>query len=137
MKNLLTALGLFVLTCPMLGCGPKDVEPKVAAVVDVAGTVQLDGKPMADGDIAFSIPGGGPAIIKIKDGKFAGKCSAGEKRVEIRAYHPGQPIMMDGKPTGDPVPENYIPAKFNSESTLKATVAATGTKDLKFDVVSK
>ena len=137
MKKLLTAIGLFVFACPMLGCGPKEVGPKVAALVDVAGSVQLDGKPMAEGDIAFATLGGGPAIIKIKDGKFEGKCSAGEKRVEIRAYRPGQPIMMDGKPTSDPIPENYLPAKFNTESTLTAKIATGGTKDLKFDVESK
>ena len=138
MTKWMTCLGLIVLTSAMFGCGPGQSGPPVAVLCDVAGTVTLDGTPMPDGEIAFSVIGGGPSVIPIKDGAFSGKVSAGEKRVEIRKYVPGKPVMMGDQPSPTPPPpENILPAKYNSESTLKATIAAAGTKDLKFEVTSK
>ena len=122
----------------LLGCtgAPK---PNIAAKVDVAGSVQFDGKPMseAEGEISFSIVGQAPVILPIKNGKFEGKGPVGDARVEVRAWRKGEPVMMDGKPVGDPVRENYIPAKFNTESTMTAKIGASGAKDLKFEVESK
>lgn len=136
MTQWITCFGLLALTSAMVGCGSTESGPQAAVLCDVAGTVQLDGMPMPDGEIAFSVAGGGPNIMAIKDGQFSGKTSAGEKHVEIRKYRAGKPVMM-GDVANDPEPENYLPAKYNSESTLTATIASGGTKDLKFDVTSK
>jgi len=135
MAKWFTALGLFVCVVTTLGCSSQ-AGPQVASLTKVSGTVQMDGKPMPEGEIAFSVPGGGPVILKIKAGAFEGRVSAGEKRVEIRAYRPGEPVMMDGKPSGDPVQVNYIPDQYNVNSTLKATIGASGTADLKFEITS-
>lgn len=76
-------------------------------------------------------------LLQIKGGKFEGNVNVGENSVQIRAYKVGEPIMMDGKPFGDPIKVNYIDEKFNDKSELKAKVEATGAKDLKFEVTSK
>lgn len=125
------------LTMLFLGCG--DTGPKTSPREEVAGTVTLDGQPMneKDAEISFSAPGEAPVVLPIKDGKFAGKAPKGESRVEISAYRPGEPIMMDGKPFGDPQKVNYVAEEFNLSSTLKANIAAGGAKDLKFEVTSK
>lgn len=76
-------------------------------------------------------------LLAIKEGKFEGTVNVGENTVQIRAYKTGEPIMMDGKPFGDPVKINYIDEKYNDKTELKAKVEAAGAKDLKFDVESK
>lgn len=137
MRWVMTA-GLLGVTTLLAGCGGAPA-PKVSPKVDVAGTVQLDGKPMdePEGEISFAIGGDAPVVLPVKAGKFEGKVAVGESRVEVRAWRTGEPIMMDGKPFGDPVKENYIAPQFSESSTLKATIPAGGAKDLKFDVESK
>ena len=138
MTKWMTCLGLIVLTSALIGCGPGQSGPTVAVLGEVSGTVTLDGQPMPEGEISFSAPGKGPSIITIKDGKFTGKVGEGEKRVEIRMYRPGKPIMMGDQPSPTPPePENYLPAKWNADSKLTATITAAGAKDLKFEVTSK
>lgn len=118
----------------MAGCNPG---PKPAPSTTVSGTVQVDGKPLDAGDITFAVEGRGPMLLAIKEGKFEGTVNVGENTVQIRAYKTGEPIMMDGKPFGDPVKINYIDEKYNDKTELKAKVEAAGAKDLKFDVESK
>ena len=134
------AIAAVLLAAVMLLPGCKG-EPKaaVASKADVAGTVLLDGAPMAveNGEISFEVGGQAPVTLPIKDGKFEGKGPVGESRVTINAWKKGEPIMMDGKPFGEPQKVNAIPAKFNTDSKLTAKVAATGAKDLKFEVESK
>ncbi len=119
------------------GCGREPSGPPVATIYPVSGTVMLDGQPMASGDIIFASPGQGGSPIPVKDGKFDGKVASGDKRVEIRSYRPGKPVMMGETPTGDPQPENVIPERYNVSSTLTAKIEAKETKDLKFEVTSK
>lgn len=138
MTKWMSCLGILVLTSAIMGCGPAQVGPTVATLADVGGSVQLDGKPMPEGEISFVVVGGGPNSLKVTDGKFSGKVAVGEQRVEIRMYRAGKPVMMDGKPSpGEPPQENYLPAKYSTGSTMKATIVAAGTKDLSFDVTSK
>lgn len=120
------------------GCS-GDAAPKVAAKADVAGTVTLDGNPMdgSGAEISFALGGQAPVRLPIKAGKFEGKAPVGETRVEIRAFREGERAMMDGKPIGDPVKENFVAEQFNDKSTLTAKIEAGGSKALKFEVVSK
>lgn len=122
----------------LAGCG--GAEAPVAPKVDVAGTVNYNGEPMnvPDAEIAFAVPGQAPVILPITAGKFEGKGPVGQQiRVEIRAFKKGEPIMMDGKPFGEPVKVNIIPSEFNDMSTLTANIPAGGVKDLKFDVADR
>lgn len=117
------------------GCGGPS-GPAPVSQVTVAGTVNLDGKPLPEGQIVFTSPGMSGALIPIKDGKFEGKSGTGEKRAEIRAFRPGTPVMMGDKP-GPTVEENYIPARFNTDSKVTVKIEAAGRKDLRFDVESQ
>lgn len=133
MTKSLLAVGLLTIAAVAVGCAGADA-PKVSAKADVAGTVTLDGKPMDEerGEISFAIGGEAPVVLPVKGGKFEGKVSVGENLVTVRALKKGEPIIMDGKPFGEPVDENYV-----AEKPLKANVPAGGAKDLKFDVETK
>ena len=63
----------------------------------------------------------------------------GRKRAEVAAYRPVpipanipasmRPLMKDGQ-------ENYLPAKYNRDSTLKADVKERGDNSFAFDLTS-
>jgi len=84
----------------------------------VTGSITLDGQPLPEGDILFvSVDGArGPDPGKIKGGSYDLKTTAGEKRVEISAakIRPGGARGAGG----EPVPEEYLPARYNVESKL-------------------
>ena len=113
------------------GCGDAKKPPPVP----VKGTVNLDGKPLADGEIGFA-SGGDPAVIlPIKDGAFSGNAPVGKDHVDVRAFKQGPPLSTD--PTNAPTKTNIIPDRFNGpNSTLTADVPAGGASDLKFEVTS-
>jgi hypothetical protein len=129
---------LCLAVCP--GCGGDANGPQATPLADVAGTVDLDGKPMdePEGEVTFTVAGQPAVALPIKGGKFEGKAPVGEVHVEVSAFRLGKPIIMDGKPFGDPIKENYIADQFSGpQSTLKATIPTGGVKDLKFSVQSK
>jgi hypothetical protein len=102
----------------------------------VKGTVNLDGKAMPDGEIAFFLPGEVPTSMPIQNGTFSGQAGIGKNRVEVRAYKAGTPVKMGGQDFGGEK-ENYIPAQFNTNSTMEADVTSGGANDFKFDVTSQ
>ena len=130
MKSLLGTAGL---TVAILCCGCSQ-DPKL---FPVSGTVTFDGAPMPDGDILFIPvdPSLGPEPGTIKDGKYTLQAREGKKRVEIRASK----ILPGGAKGagGEPVPEDYLPQKYNSESTLTAEVKSSGENKADFPLVSK
>jgi hypothetical protein len=99
----------------------------------ISGTVSFDKKPIPDGKIVFSTPGAGHVeTLEIKDGKYEGQASEGKRRVEIFGFRPSkQKSPMPGFEVG---PENYIPARYNTDSKLEADVKAGGKYD--FDLTS-
>lgn len=135
MSKCMAAAGVLILAVSMTGCGASGGGSAPLEQVVVSGTVNLDGKPLAEGTIVFTEPGSGGAPIPIKDGKFEGKAGVGEKRVEIQSLKAGEPVKMGDQEM--PTEVNIIPARFNTETTLKATVDASGATGLKFDVESK
>jgi hypothetical protein len=97
--------------------------------------VTLDGKPLLEGDILFSIAGYPPEKIPIKEGAFSGEAMVGKNLVEVMAYKQGPPITTD--PEKKPSKINTIPDKYNGpHSTLSADVGSSGANDLKFEVKS-
>lgn len=126
-------LGILLLIA--LGCGPKEPSP-----VAVAGTVNLDGKPLGEGKIFFVTLGKAPEIVDIAEGRFMGKVLPGDRRIEIAAYRPYQippevpksmhALMKDGK-------ENYLPRRYHRDSALKAEVKQTGKNEFTFDLESQ
>ncbi|MFO0819224.1 MAG: hypothetical protein U1A77_14855 [Pirellulales bacterium] len=118
-----------------VGCGPKDpVGPKL---VPVKGTVTLDGKPMESGDVIFTAPGNAhTSSFEVKGGAYAGQAAPGENKVAVMSYKQGEAVQMgDQKFGGEKV--NFIPAKFNHQTTLTAKVAEGGANEFNFEVTSE
>jgi hypothetical protein len=118
-------LGTF---CFLSGCSR---DPQVT----VSGTVEIDGKPLPDGNITLvGEPGVPPVVLAVKDGKFEGRATPGKKRVEIQGLRPGKLKMADKTYE---VSDNYLPARFNVHSTITAEVGADGIHPAKFEVSVK
>jgi len=136
MHRYLECLGVLMLCAALPGCGK--VEEKA---YPVSGTVSLDGKALDDGEIYFvRAEKGDLQTVPIKGGSFSGKVKAGKQRVQINAFRATKPQGAASGMTGgiydQPGRENYIPAKYNVESTLTADVSASGPNQLKFDLTS-
>ena len=126
---------MFFCLAASSGCN-QDLEPLPAA--QISGTVLLDGEPLPEGEIYFvNASEGRNDMLHIKDGKFAGKATLGERKVEIRAYE--EVVSEDAKAMygadAQASRENYIPAKYNTESTLTATIEDG--KTYEFEVTSR
>jgi hypothetical protein len=123
-------VGGWALCLGLVGCGSGEGQP-VAKRVKVQGMVTLDGAPLAAGSIGFIAPGEtDPA--EIVDGKFTAEVREGEKRVEIRAYKNGAPDTLN---PGTFMQENFLPARYNDQSELKANITPQPT-ELKFELRS-
>jgi len=129
--SLLSLIGVvFVL----VGCSSRYAPP--SADITVSGTVMIDGKRLEKGRIVFrgkdQLPTGGV----IEDGKYTCRSWPGPMIVEIRAFHemaPATPI-----PGMNHVVEvNYLPARFNDESSLRAEVVDGGPNVFNFEVSSR
>jgi hypothetical protein len=108
----------------MLGCssGPRTYR--------VTGHVTFDGQPVEDGEILL-IPEDksiSPDAAPIQDGVFDFKAKPGVKRVEIRASHAIAQSAMG------PVMKEYIPPRYNGESTLREEVQPTDANQFTFDL---
>lgn len=125
-------VALFALIA-FFGCGPA--APKVAKV---SGTVKFEGAPLPKGEIMFSpATGAAPAMAAITDGKYQLEAQAGRNRVEIRATRQSKAAP---KNTGGPGSENagrdenYIPDRYNDNTSLSAEVSASGSNSFDFDL---
>jgi hypothetical protein len=126
------ALCLAALT----GCGGTKPLPRFA----VEGTVTLDGKPLPDGTIQF-LPAadtdGGMVGAKIAGGRFATPAvrgaAPGKYRVEIAASRPTGRKVPDPR-REEPLDEfvQYLPERYNAQSTLTAEVTAEGPNRFEF-----
>jgi len=148
MTRALWSVSVWAVCLAMCGCGGGRPEAKK---YPVSGTVTLDGKPLADGVLYFKTPDVGAVdTIPIKDGQLKGQAQAGKRRVEICAYRESKTPTMyakmapspgaDGKaaPGMDMVQrENYLPARYNTMSTLTEEVKAGGPNQFTFDLQSK
>ncbi len=114
----------------LAGCGSGGL-----AEYSVTGTVTFDGQPVEKGEIRFvSAEAQGAAYAgPIENGKFECKVTEGKKRVEIAA------TRESSKPAADGLPDyvSYIPAVYNTQSTLKAEVQAGGDNTFTFDLKSQ
>ncbi|QDS98818.1 hypothetical protein [Adhaeretor mobilis] len=116
---------VLVLAC--CGCGNQNVLGKVV----VEGLITLDGEPIPNGEIRFYPSGDthGPVSgAPIKDGKYVAKGKGGvpigTHHVDIRAFRADKNAAAD--PEGGPA-EQYLPAKFNTETSLTATIEPSTT----------
>ena len=114
----------------LVGCGHSGPEKVV-----VQGQVTYQGQPVPNGDVMFYPIEGttGPASgASIKDGQYVadgrGGVPLGKHRVEIRAYRSGS-IGPAGSANDDDwrgrrggQRQQYLPARFNTDSKLTVTV---------------
>jgi hypothetical protein len=120
----LTLVGWFI-ACAAIGCSSDNR-------LDVSGTATFDGVAVERGEISF-IPreGGSPDGGVIEQGKFQFAAKPGEKRVEIRASRP-VPTERQSNPEMGLMYEDYIPARYNTATTLTATVSPDGERVYEF-----
>ncbi len=123
------ATALLILVLAVSGCGSGDGK------VLVTGIVTFDGSLMPDGYVIFTPEGGGtPAAGPILDGEFALSATPENHRVEIEASRfvgPKNPVM------GLQAREQYVPARYNSASTLRHEVKLQDTNVFDFRLSSK
>jgi hypothetical protein len=131
--NPIPCLLLLASFAGLAGCGGSGPES-----IPITGTVTFDGQPIPTGNITLMAADGkiAPDAGSIVKGQFAFSAKPGLKRVEIQAERMGAPDPEMKSPNRF----QYIPAKYNAESTLRADVSATSTTftfDLRSDGVAK
>ena len=110
------------------GCG--DAGP---VMFPVQGNVTWNKMPLENGNITFEptdtakAPSGG----KIVNGRYQLRASAGKCKIRILATRPGKTVDAQ---MGVAPQEQYIPAKYNSETTLEFEVQAAGPNVKDFDL---
>lgn len=129
------ALAGLVLGLLALGCSGSSGEGVVS------GEVLLDNAPLPKGLVKFvpTDPKLRPADAEVKDGKFELRAAPGEYKVEISAPKiTGKKNKMYNTPDSKEVEqiEELLPARFNTQSTLKMTVQS-GRQEKKFEVQAK
>jgi hypothetical protein len=72
--------------------------------------------------------------MDIKDGKFAGTLADGDHHVEISRMVTGPPITVGNTEQSNKI--ETLPARYNRESTLKATVTESGPNEFTFALES-
>ncbi|QDT41351.1 hypothetical protein Pan241w_14110 [Gimesia alba] len=133
-KNQLPIFFAGLVLLATTGCGGQ--SGLEFSTSQVRGTVSYQGKPLESGKIRF-IPDGevingqvaGKAIFAdIKDGKYTiaeeDGATVGKNRVEIKSYRGSGKMMVSSGGEGQKVEEvvQFIPARFNSESTLSIEI---------------
>lgn len=136
----IACVGFLAVSLAMCGCGGKAGVKKYA----VAGAVTIDGQPLAEGEVYFrTVESATIDAVPIKAGRFQGEAQAGSRRVEIVALRSVPPDPAAVAMYGDKAKElgagreNYIPAKYNTESKLTAEVKPGGPNEFTFEVTSK
>ena len=113
-----------------LGCGGSNSRISIEET-PVKGSVMVNGKALAEGEIYFIVSGYAPNIIPIANGEYAGKAKVGNNRIEIRSWKEGPPLSTDT--TKQPTKVNTIPNAYNDASKLTAEVQLKGENDFKFN----
>jgi hypothetical protein len=130
-RNLLiVCLGLLMVAT--LGCDAGGPKPLPTAAVK--GTVNLNGQPMAAGEVVFTGELG-PKVLAVTNGTYAGEAAVGKNRVEVHSYK--EVPSTSGLSTDTVSKEELVAPQFNSSSTLTADVTAAGPNEFKFDVTGK
>lgn len=127
---------LFSLMLP--GCGGGGGGPKL---YKTSGQVTFDGAPVETGRILFRMTSGDQKAYaaEITNGEYTIETLPGEASVEITASRiiPGKFDTSNPDDEPQPIGEMYIPAKYNSQTTLKATVAENNNNSTPFALTSE
>jgi hypothetical protein len=106
----------------LAGCGPSGPP-----TYPIAGVVTYDGKPLPTGTLTLipDSPKARTTVAPITDGVYSTAITAGEWTVNIMAVRNTGPV--DPKLKEAPR-EQYLPAKYNRQSTMKVTSPVEGGK---------
>lgn len=123
-----------VLGAMLLGTGCGGRGPKL---VQVRGTVTLDGAPLTDGAVTFVSQASSAALGggRIKEGTFQVALPPGTYKVQIAASRAVPGKSIPGM-SGAPVLESVVPARYNSATTLTADVSGNAA-ELSFPLRTK
>jgi hypothetical protein len=126
--KLIPILSLAFMIPVLSGCGGT-------AEAEVAGTVNIDNKPLAEGEIIFESSDGSvtPAAGQIREGQYRLKVLPGPKKVKITASRPTKipdPVM------GAAAREALISPEFNVETKLTADIKPGMNEGVNFEVIS-
>ena len=103
--------------------------------VTIHGKVTFDGTPLDEGGVTF-IPSGGSGVssggaitagaytAEIMPGKYVVQITANRKTGRMLPVPPGEPPLEEY--------EQYLPAKYNTQSTLSIDVEAKSKQDFSF-----
>ena len=111
------------------GCGGEQ------GMQEVSGTVTYNGQPVDRGEIRLISLEAGESTDAgvIIAGRFSFLASGGTRRVEIRGSRP-LPAVEQTEPEMGLMYEDYIPAQFNTQSTLSAEIGEDDSHELRFDL---
>ena len=126
----LLSLFSFLVIGLTLGCGGSNSRISIEET-PVKGSVTVNGKALAVGEIYFIVSGYAPNVIPIANGEYAGKAKVGNNRIEIRSWKAGPPLSTDT--TKQPTKVNTISNAYNDASKLTAEVQLKGENDFKFN----
>ncbi|QDU56860.1 hypothetical protein [Aeoliella mucimassa] len=130
-------LGLTLCVLALAGCNGSG-----QGKLPLAGSVELDGLPLATGDILFTSVSGAVATASIVDGKFAipadRSVPAGTYGVQITGYEKTGKMIPDSDAPGQMVEEtkSIVPAKYNMASELTQDITADNASSLEFRLSS-
>jgi hypothetical protein len=127
----------------MTGCSQKQSEYRSLGLVEVTGTITLDDKPLDGVSVDFQKPGeGGSQGITNVNGYYRlmfnsekSGVTPGEKKVRITSVSHREDNAVPAE--GQPAPTEKIPAKYNRETILSATVTQKKSQTFNFDLKSK
>jgi hypothetical protein len=132
-------LSVFIATA-LVGCGSS------GKVAPVSGVITLDGKPLANGHIAFQpesqsgtkavgsfafTDANGAYKLRTADTEQPGAV-IGKHRVEINLVAPS-----DDRPPASRPPAKTLPSKYNRDTELQFEVTSSGTDAANFDLKSR
>ena len=155
MKNAVYLLIVVLSACGLAGC---DATPRMnydaVELVDVAGTVTLDGAPLPDAIVKFETADGRYSVGKTnEDGEYTLQFDSvmegttpGEKTVRISTAASLGEGMEEEAPPGEageesetqaPPKTERVPEKYNAKSELKVTVKPGESQNFDFELKSK
>jgi hypothetical protein len=129
------ALGGLAACMALVGCSKSDIEKLV-----VRGVVRYEGQPVANGEVRF-IPiegtkgpvAGGPIVKGEYIAEAKGGVPVGKHRVEIVAFRPAASRNPQVVTEGG-LFDQYLPAKYNTKSTLTVTIDADNADAVDFSL---
>ncbi len=140
MRQLLFRTGSLIACISLLvGCGPSG-RPKIETA-PVSGSVQVDGKPLANAKVNFLTKEYAGIAETDASGNFQMEAQPGENTVYIVKYTDPNfdETMIGGSDTPGSAPKQLLPEKFSdaAKSELKFTVPDSGSTDANFDLKTR